>query len=163
MRHLTTVARKTALGVTILTAFILLASAACSNDKATPRPQPNLTKEALAEEIATLQQEAQKLRDLRVQEKVQPTLEPDDSIKPPTEAPETAAPLQTPAALTAVTPPGTGICWRSPEIQKALLYILQTHLCQLINDAELSDSRTLALQTTPCGSEQSGRETSKTW
>ena len=123
----------------LVSAITLVAIVACSGDEPPPtdrpdRSQPQLeqTIEAMDTEIAALQTETAESQGTaagnRQTANTQPTPANSTQTPPPTEAPSQAV-IQ--------SPNGPGICGRSPQIQKALLYSLEVNLCQVITNAEL--------------------------
>lgn len=147
MSKFTTSTKRTIIvALSIATVLTLLIAAACASEEA----QPNRTEEALVQEVnrlnsetASLRQEVEELQRAESQESAQSVKPPESTPGQPARTPEATAAgptaAQEPARQpsTYPTPAGPGICGRSPEVQGAILSVLNVSYCQLVNEAEM--------------------------
>ena len=90
---------------------------------------PDVTKEALVQELAQLQSEVEVLRAEQDRRREEVTTTPPSTKLQPTDPP--------PAAVVIPTPTGPGICGRSPAIQDAILRTIGSPYCRTITEDEL--------------------------
>ena len=132
---------RASLYLTALTLLLtILSFAACSSDEPT-RSTPNPTQQSLLHELDTLSTETATLRQEVQTLKAQPhATTPGPTLAQPTptaiETP-TPSPTEHPTALIIPTPAGSGICGRSPAMQKAILGQLGSTSCRAITHDEL--------------------------
>ena len=116
----------------LLIALILMLTLACSGDESPAAPETDRTQqkllrtiERMGEQIDSLQQEMEESKKTKDAEKT--------ALTPTT----TPLPDSTPELATIPTPSGPGICGRSPEVQNAILQILNISLCRVVTEGEL--------------------------
>ena len=90
---------------------------------------PDVTKEALVQELAQLQSEVEVLRAEQDRRRADVTTTSPSTKPQPTDPP--------PAAVVIPTPTGPGICGRSPAIQEAILRTTGSPYCRTITEEEL--------------------------
>ena len=110
---------------------------------------PDVTKEALVQELAQLQSEVEVLRAEQDRRRAEVT----------TTSPSTK--LQPTAAVVIPTPTGPGICGRSPVIQEAILRTIGSPYCRTVSEDELY--RIQCFKSSPSSSCRSSSDSSREW
>ena len=129
----------------IAATIILAVAVACSGNEPQPTTEPGRNEQGPSQTIEAMTQELAALKTETAGSQSNPDgPRPTASIQPtsriqPTQARSTPTPEPTtpPTAIVIAPPTGPGICGRTPEIQKKILYNLDVKLCQVIAIPEL--------------------------